>query len=108
MDRSCRRTGSATSSMPYAPSAMCSARELLNSAQQCTCVCGLILLAGRDADGTFAVLRGTSGAYDPEADQEAIDGDLESKRDGPCPAAQALADFHASTGYRAFTEAFND
>jgi hypothetical protein len=86
------------------------ARELnlLDSAQQCTCVCGLILLAGWDTAGTFAVVRGVSGAYSPEASAEAIDADLETRRGRPCPAAHARESFHASAGYQRFAECFND
>lgn len=86
------------------------ARELnlLDSAQQCTCVCGLILLAGWDAGGAFSVVHGVSGAYGHDAVPRMIDADLESKRHGPCPAAQALASFDSSAGYQCFVECFNE
>ena len=82
--------------------------ELLDGARQCTCACGLMLLAGQDATGAFAVVRGVGGAYDRDTDQHTIDDDLEARRHGPCPTALVLADFHASAGFQALSEAYND
>jgi hypothetical protein len=82
--------------------------ELLDGAWQCTCACGLMLLAGWDANGAFTVVRGVGRAYCHEADPRSIEADLESRREGPCRAAQALASFHSSAGYRRFAECFNE
>jgi hypothetical protein len=76
----------------------------LRDVQQWACVRGLMLLAGRDLDGAFTVVRGAGGAYSSEADPQAIDADLEARSKGPCPAAQALAEFHQTDGYRALAE----
>ena len=82
--------------------------ELLDGAWQCTCACGLMLVAGWDSAGAFIVIRGVSGAYGPHANPHTIDADLDAKRHGPCPAAQALTGLHASDGYQRFAECFND
>ena len=82
--------------------------ELLDGAWQCTCVCGLMLVAGWDSAGTFTVLRGVGGAYGPDADLKAIEVDLDARGDGPCRAAHAVEAFHASAGYQRFAECFND
>jgi hypothetical protein len=82
--------------------------ELLDGARQCACACGLLLVAGWDANSAFALVRGVGGAYDSDTDQRTIDDDLEASRHGPCPAALALVDFHRSAGFLAFSEAYND
>jgi hypothetical protein len=82
--------------------------DLPRDARQSACTCGLVLLAGRHATGELVTIRAVSGVYRRDADERMIDADLQARWHGPCPAAHALAEFHASAGYRGLAEAYHD